>query len=170
MGTRKNVREDLLIEKNHVVMLKLSVLLLSSPKSKISCKLQKIKSIVHCIQRRATKLVKGLEGMPCEEQLRSLGLSTLEKGRLRGNLTVLHSFLGSGSGERGADLFSLGSSDRMCGNGSKLRQGRFRLDTGKHFFTEGVVKLWKRLHREVVDASILSVFGRHLCNALNNML
>ena len=69
-----------------------------------------------------------------------------------------------------AGLFSLGSSDRMCGNGSDLRQGRFRLDIWKHFCTERVVKPWNRLPREVVDAPSLSMFKRHLDNALSSML
>ncbi|KFP49952.1 hypothetical protein N323_03296, partial [Cathartes aura] len=47
---------------------------------------------------------------------------------------------------------------------------RFRLDIVKHFFTGRVVKHWKRFPREMVNAPSLSVFKRHLDNALNNML
>jgi len=73
--------------------------------------------VLECVQRRETTLVAGLEGMDYEEQLRTLGLSSLEKRRPRGNLLALCSFLRRGRGEGGADLFSLVYSDRMRGYG-----------------------------------------------------
>ena len=112
----------------------------------------------------------GLGGMPYEEQLRTVGLASLEKRRLKGNLIGLYTFLRREHGEGGADLCYLVSGGRTGGNDSKLHQGRFRLDIKKPFFTERVVKHWNRLPKEVVDAPGLSVFKRHLDNALNTML
>jgi len=105
-------------------------------------------------------LVKGLERMFCEKWLMTLGFSSLGKRRLRSDLIGLYSFLRRGSGEGGADLFSLGSSDRTRGNGSKLHKETFRLDIGKYFFTKRLVRHWIGAPREV--ATILSVCKRHL--------
>jgi len=58
----------------------------------------------------------------------------------------------------------------MHGSGSKLCQGRFRLDVRKHFFTKIVVKHWNRLRIEVADAQCLPEFKEHLDTALNNVL
>ncbi|KAK4827993.1 hypothetical protein QYF61_022695 [Mycteria americana] len=103
--------------------------------------------VLECVQRRAPKVGKGLEGMSSEERLRTLGLSCLERRRLRGDLLALSSFLRRGSGE--------GVSGHVEMAQSCVPQGKFRLDMRKHFLIERVVKPWNRLPREAVDALCL---------------
>ncbi|KFR10378.1 hypothetical protein N306_15397, partial [Opisthocomus hoazin] len=55
-------------------------------------------------------------------------------------------------------------------NGSKLKEGRFRLDIRKKFFTMRVMKHWHRLPREVVAAPSLEVFKARLDGALSNLV
>jgi len=63
-------------------------------------------------------MIKGMEHLSYEERLRELGLFSLEKRRLRGDL---YSIL------PGEGLFKRAGSDKTRGNDFKLVESRFRL-------------------------------------------
>ncbi|KAK4819419.1 hypothetical protein QYF61_003690 [Mycteria americana] len=122
------------------------------------------------VQRRATKMIRGLEQLSYEDRLRELGLFSLEKRRLWGHLIAAFQYLKGAYKKAGEGLSIRACSDRTRGNGFKRKEGRFRLDTRKKFFTRRVTKHWHRLPKEVVDVPSLEVFKARLDGALSNLV
>jgi len=94
-------------------------------------------------------------------------LFSLEKKRLQGDLTAAFQYIKQACKKDGERLFTGACNERTRGNSFKLKEGRFRLDIRKKFFTVRVVGHW--LTREVVDAPSLEVKVR-LDGALSNLI
>jgi len=122
------------------------------------------------VQRRATKIIRGMEHLCYEERLREWGLFSLEKRRLWGDLIAAFQYLKQAYRKDGESILSRACCDRTRSNGFKLREGRFRLDIRNTFFTTRVLKYWHRLPREVVEAPFLETFKARLDGALSNLV
>jgi len=99
-----------------------------------------------------------------------LGLFSLEKRRLQGDLRAVFLYLNGAYKKDGERHFISCYSDRTWGNSFKTKEGRFRLDIGKKFFMMRVVRPWPRLPREAVAVPSLAVFKARLDGALGNLV
>jgi len=115
-------------------------------------------------------MIGGLKYPSYKDRLSEFRLFSLEERRLRGDLLAAFQYLKGAYRKDGEGLFTRVCSDRTRGNGSKLKEDRFRLDIGKKFFTMRVVKHWPRLPREAVAAPFLAVLKVRLDGALSNLI
>ncbi|KAK4827597.1 hypothetical protein QYF61_019499 [Mycteria americana] len=159
-----------------------------------ACHYKKDIEVLEHAQRRATKLVKGLEHKSSEKQLRELGFFSLEKQRLRGDVIGLYDYLKGGCSkpdeqkalralirvckylkggckEDRARIFSVVPNDRTGTNGHKLEKHEIPSEHMKklfHFFL--VTKHWNRMPREVVESPSVEMFKTQVDMTVGNLL
>ena len=127
-------------------------------------RLKKHKTLLENVQRRATKLVPGLEDLSYEERLQELRLPTLAYRRLRGDLIEVYKIMsGKCDSEVCEGLIVKREGERSTGHPMKIFKERPKHDMHKNGFPHRVVDLWnKRRMGSVVRAETVKEFERRL--------
>ena len=115
-------------------------------------------------------MIEGLETKPYGERLNKLGMFSLKKRRLRGDMRALFKYLKGGHTEEGQDLFLILPECRTWNNGLKFQEARFWLDIRKKILTVRAVGLWNQLPWEVLGSPTLEAFKRQLDSHVSGML
>jgi len=118
--------------------------------------------VLERVQRRATKMIRELRCIPYEERVKKLGLTTLEKRRIRGDLIETYKILNNVNKISYGKFFQYNTDKRTRGHCFKLIKKQCRLDLRKKFFSQRVVNIWNKLPSNVVSATSVNAFKKEL--------
>ena len=99
--------------------------------------------LIENVQRRASKLVQGLQDLGYEERLQELKLPSLVYRRLRGDLIQVYKCMHNHYDTE--SLFLIDEGSRTCGHNLKLVREHCGKDVRKKFFSLRVNSLWNKL-------------------------
>ena len=128
-----------------------------------SPQMQKDKDCLEKIQRRATRMVKGLRKLPYQKRLKELGLYSLERRRLRGDMIETFKILTGKENINPGDFFTpADTSGGLRGHRLTLFKPRNYTTVRRNFFSSRVVNEWNRLPQVVVEAPSVNTFKNRL--------
>ena len=113
--------------------------------------------LLESFQRRATRMIPSLKGLPYDQRLHSLKLTTLETRRLRGDLIEVFKIL-KGFDDVDSSKFFILADTNLRGHNLKLFKSRFKTNIGKFAFCNRVVDTWNLLPLDVVSRNTVLNF------------
>jgi len=123
------------------------------------------------VQRMASKMVKGMKHKLYEERLKLLGITSLEKRRVSGNLIQVSQIVKGFDSLNTDNFFELdnGGDHALRGHKWKLKVMICRLQLRKYFFSQMVISSWNKLPEHVVDAYSVNSFKKQLDDCLEGV-
>jgi len=118
--------------------------------------LQKDTRCLEKIRRRATKMVDGLKDIAYDDRLEILGLLSLEKRRLRGDLIEVFKILTDRENIDKHQFFTPSLSSHLRGHSLKLLNPRSSRQVRQNFFSQRVIDEWNKLPSDVAIRQLQS--------------
>ena len=122
------------------------------------------------IQRRLTKMIRGLTHVPYEERLKQLGLPSLRYRRLRGDMITIFKLV---TGKLNVDLSSLQierGPHRTRGHSLRIKKIRVVKQVRRNHLTIRAVNIWNSLPETVVNAGTVTLFKNRLDKFLKDKM
>ena len=130
---------------------------------------QKDIDLIERVQRRATKMIHGLENLDYPVRLQKAGLISLEMRRHRADLLETFKIFKGLEGLDKECFFPQPISRTRRSNHLQIRKQRSRLNSRMFVFSQRVVNEWNRLPSDIVDVDSVNAFKNKIAPLFNNL-
>ena len=121
------------------------------------------------MQKRFTRMLPGLDSLSYKERLDRLGLFSLVRRRLRGDLIEVYKIMRGIDQLDSQDHFPKVGESKTIGHRFKVRGERYKSAQRGNFFTQRVTSVWNKLPEIVVEAGTILSFKKHLDSYMGTM-
>ena len=121
------------------------------------------KDLIENVQRRATKLIPGLNNLSYPERLKKLKLPTLAYRRARGDMIQVFKMTSKMGGyDKSLPNLLTPNDNELRGHSQKLFTHGSNKDVRKYFFSNRIVKIWNSLPEWVISSADVYKFENNL--------